>query len=44
MIVAALVHFSKGDGVNGASHAIELAIVFFGLIFIGPGKYSVDKR
>ncbi|RZK26274.1 MAG: DoxX family protein, partial [Flavobacterium sp.] len=28
----------------GASHAIELGIVFFSLIFIGPGKYSVDKK
>lgn len=44
MIIAALVHFGKGDGLQGASHAIELAIVFFSLIFIGPGKYSVDKR
>ncbi|MCZ4243279.1 DoxX family protein [Pedobacter punctiformis] len=44
MIIAALVHFSKGDGVSGASHAIELGIVFIGLIFIGPGKYSADKK
>ena len=44
MIIAALVHFGKGDGLQGASHAIELGIVFFGLIFIGPGKYSVDKK
>ncbi|MFC4211888.1 DoxX family protein [Pedobacter lithocola] len=44
MIIAALVHFAKGDGLQGASHAIELAIVFLGLIFIGPGKYSVDKK
>ncbi|MDQ8052607.1 MAG: DoxX family protein [Pedobacter sp.] len=44
MIIAALMHFNKGDGINGASHAIELAIVFFGLIFIGAGKYSIDKR
>jgi putative oxidoreductase len=44
MIIAALVHFGKGEGLQGASHAIELAIVFFGLIFIGPGKYSVDKK
>jgi len=27
-----------------ASHAWELGIVFFALIFIGPGKYSVDKQ
>lgn len=44
MVIAVLVHFAKGDGLSGASHAMELAIVFFGLIFIGPGKYSVDKR
>ncbi|WP_231458501.1 MULTISPECIES: DoxX family protein [unclassified Pedobacter] len=44
MIIAALVHFGKGDGLGGASHAIEMAIVFFSLIFIGPGKYSVDKK
>ena len=44
MIIASLVHFVKGDGLQGASHAIELAIVFFSLIFIGPGKYSVDKK
>ncbi|WP_316846538.1 DoxX family protein [Pedobacter psychrodurus] len=44
MVIAALVHFGKGDGLGGASHAIELGIAFFGLIFIGPGKYSVDKK
>ena len=44
MIIAALVHFGKGDGLGGASHAIELGIVFFSLIFVGPGKYSVDKK
>ena len=44
MVIAALVHFGKGDGIGGASHAIELGIVFFSLIFIGPGKYSIDKK
>lgn len=44
MIIAALVHFGQGDGLSGASHAIELGIVCFGLIFIGPGKYSIDKK
>ncbi|WP_410222502.1 DoxX family protein [Pedobacter sp.] len=44
MLIAALVHFSKGEGLSGASHAIELGIVFLSLIFIGPGKYSVDKK
>ena len=44
MLIAALVHLNKGDGITGASHAIEVGIVFFSLIFIGPGKYSVDKK
>jgi putative oxidoreductase len=44
MIIAALVHFNKGDGMDGASHAMELGIVFLALIFIGAGKYSVDKK
>jgi putative oxidoreductase len=44
MIVATLSHFGKGDGLMGASHAIEDAIVFAGLLFVGPGKYSVDKK
>lgn len=44
MVVAALVHFGSGDGVSGASHAIELCFVFIGLLFVGPGKYSVDKK
>ncbi|MCX2573668.1 DoxX family protein [Pedobacter sandarakinus] len=44
MTIAALVHFAKGDGLQGASHAIELGVVFISLIFIGPGKYSVDKK
>ncbi|WP_419802046.1 DoxX family protein [Mucilaginibacter sp.] len=44
LIVAALMHFSKGAGLEGAAHAIEDAIVFLGLIFIGPGLYSIDKK
>lgn len=44
MIIASLVHFGKGDGLSGASHAMELGIVFFALVFIGPGKYSIDKK
>ncbi|MES2275693.1 MAG: DoxX family protein [Bacteroidota bacterium] len=44
LIVAALFHFSKGDGWGGAAHAIEDAVMFAGLLFVGPGKYSVDKK
>jgi putative oxidoreductase len=44
LIVAAATHLGKGDGLMGASHAIEDAIMFAGLMFIGPGKHSVDKK
>ncbi len=44
LIIAALMHLSKGDGLQGAAHAIEDAIMFLGLLFIGPGIYSVDKK
>jgi putative oxidoreductase len=43
MIVAAVHHIKAGDGLQGAGHAIELAFAYFGLMFVGPGKYSVDK-
>ena len=43
MIVAAINHFTKGDTLATASHAVELGFVFFGLFFIGPGRYSLDK-
>jgi putative oxidoreductase len=43
MIIASLYHFNIGDGISGASHPIEMAIVFMGLFFMGPGKYSLDK-
>jgi len=44
MIVAALSHFGRGQGLADASHAIEDAIMFAGLLFVGPGKYSADKK
>jgi putative oxidoreductase len=43
MIVAAAHHINAGDGLKGAGHAIELAFAFCGLLFVGPGKLSVDK-
>jgi len=43
LIVAAVVSYS-GGGLFDASHAIEDAIVFAGLIFVGPGRYSLDKK
>jgi len=44
MGVAAAMHLGKGEGLNIASHAIEDGIVFLGLIFMGPGRWSVDRR
>lgn len=35
-------HFS--DALRESSHAWELGILFFSLMFIGPGKYSVDRN
>ncbi len=44
MFVASVMHLKNGDGLATASHAIELCIVFMGLSFVGPGRYSVDKK
>ena len=41
MTVAAVSHFARGQGLAGASHAIEDGIVFLGLIFGGAGKYTL---
>lgn len=44
MIVATTKHLHAGDHfVNVASRPLELAFVFFGLAFIGPGRFSIDK-
>lgn len=44
MIVAAVMHISKGDPFAKYSHAVEAGILFFSLLFIGPGKFSLDNR
>ena len=44
MTIASIMHIRQGDGLGTASHAIEAAFVFLGLSFIGPGRYSVDKK
>lgn len=41
MVVAAASHFHRGDGLARASHAIEAAVVFLALWFIGPGRYRL---
>jgi putative oxidoreductase len=42
MVVAGVMEV-KVNGWGGAHHALNLAILFFALMFIGPGKYSIDK-
>lgn len=42
-IVAAIDHQPTIINIGKASHALELAFTFFGLMFIGAGAYSVDK-
>jgi putative oxidoreductase len=42
MIVAATQHIVTGQG--SPWHAIEAGVLFLSLIFIGPGRYSLDER
>lgn len=43
MLVASASHLAHGDGFVASSHAIESAILFFSMIWVGPGKYSIDR-
>ncbi|HEY9886342.1 MAG TPA: DoxX family protein [Vampirovibrionales bacterium] len=44
MAMATTMHVLKGDGFNDFSHALEAGILFFSLIFIGPGTISLDGK
>ncbi|MEM7153537.1 MAG: DoxX family protein [Myxococcota bacterium] len=44
MAVAATMHLGKGDGIMGASHAIEAGVVFLGLLLTGPGRFALQSR
>ena len=39
-----LVHLKHGDTFGTYSHALEDAFVFLGLVFLGPGKFSIDRE
>lgn len=43
MLIAVLMHVDAGHTYTKTSHSLELFFVYFGLIFVGPGKYSLDK-
>ena len=44
MVIATVRHLALGEGLTAASHAIESGILFFSLIFIGPGKYRISRK
>lgn len=44
MIVAAIYHMSSGDPITTTSHSLKMAIVFIGMIFMSPGRYSLDRK
>jgi putative oxidoreductase len=44
MATATMVHLKNGDSFSTLSHALEMGIVFFCLLLIGPGHYSLDFR
>ncbi len=44
MVVAAARHLGLGQGISGASHAIENGVVLLGMMLIGPGTYSLDEQ
>jgi len=44
MIIAASNHIHDGDPINKIAYPLELGFVLLGLIFLGPGKYSLDKK
>ena len=44
MVVATLMHVKSGHAFVKYSHALESAILFFSLLFIGPGKISLDEK
>ena len=41
MLVAVCSHLAGGDGIMGASHAIESAVIFLCLFIGGAGNYSI---
>jgi putative oxidoreductase len=44
MFVATATHLGKGDGIMGASHAIEMGIVFAAMLLVGPGAFALDEK
>jgi putative oxidoreductase len=43
MVMATVQHVGTGDAFQVYSHALEAAFLFLGLLFAGPGRYSLDQ-
>jgi putative oxidoreductase len=43
MGIALNMHLTRGDAFATYSHALELMFVFIGLLFVGPGRLSLDR-
>jgi len=44
MAVATIQLAGEGNPYSIYSHPLKMAVVFFSLLFIGPGKYSLDHK
>lgn len=44
MVVATFTLFKAGQDFNAYSHPLKMAFVFLGLIFVGPGRLSIDRE
>lgn len=44
MIVATITLFKAGQDFTAFSHPLKMAFVFFGLVFLGAGRFSIDKE
>ena len=44
MLVASLMHLGAGDPFGKVVHPLKALVVFAGLLFTGPGKYSLDAK
>jgi putative oxidoreductase len=44
MAMALRMHLAKGDPFTTYSHAMELGLTFLCLLFVGPGKFSIDRE
>lgn len=44
MLVAMIAKIGQGAAYPEMAHPMKMAIVFFSMLFIGPGKHSLDNR